>query len=917
MSPIPGIPEESVAAVLIVDDEPDIRETLSDMLVHEGYQVHAVGTGAAAVQQASQIRYAAVLLDIGLPDLDGHAVLKILSEMDANLPVIIVTGQATEQNTIAPLTKGAFAYATKPYNPKEIKAVLSRAVGVRALSKKAETVETALSESEERFRSIVQSTGDAIILADDAGHIEFWNKAAHTMFGYEQDEVKGRPLTMIMPERFRRAHEKGLDQVRAAGHTRLMGRTLEFFGLRRDGSEFPLELSLATWKTHQGRFYGGIIRDITERKRGEDALRHSEERFRQLAENIREVFWMTNADASEVIYISPGYEALWGRTCESLYAVPGSWMEAVHQDDRARIRLAVQTKQVRGEYCEEYRIVRPDGGVEWIRDRAFPIRDESGSVYRLAGIAECITPQKIAEQRLTAQYAVARALSESETLDAATPKILQAICASLEWDIGALWLVDERAEALRCVHVWHSSSVKTKRFEMFNWQTGFQRGVGLPGRVWASGEPLWVPDITRDPNFPRAAIAGEAGLHGALAFPIKLNAQVLGVLEFFSRDVRRPDDDLLWMLSAVGSQIGQFTERQQAEEDLRVAYDKMDAILVSLPCSILIVDYDQRVVYANPLACQHFWPDHATLAGSLVQDVLPVTAEQWLHLVEDLRAATAHARPPQEREFETRQRIYRYRLFPVALRDTYRQQAGIVLWDVTDQRQLQDQLIQAEKLSSLGTLVSGMAHEINNPVQGILGMAEIILHELDPDKVKEYAGDIVKYSEHVGSVVRNFACYARPASRDRESELEVSERLIEAVKLVQRGPKFGHVKVITDFQPVPKLKAHRTEIDQIFVNLISNAVDAMAGKGRLTLSTQMEGETITVRVADTGCGIPKAIVNKIFDPFMTTKDPGKGTGLGLSIVHRIVTKYGGRISVDSQEGQGATFTIQFPSDSKE
>ncbi|MGH7233557.1 MAG: response regulator transcription factor, partial [Nitrospiraceae bacterium] len=159
----PAIADELSTGILVVEDEPDIRETLSDMLEHEGYRVHAVGTGADAVQQASQFRYGAVLLDIGLPDLDGHAVLKILTEMDATLPVIIVTGQATEQNTVAPLTKGAFAYATKPYNPKEIKAVLRRAVGVRALSKKAETVETALSESEERFRSVVQSTADAII----------------------------------------------------------------------------------------------------------------------------------------------------------------------------------------------------------------------------------------------------------------------------------------------------------------------------------------------------------------------------------------------------------------------------------------------------------------------------------------------------------------------------------------------------------------------------------------------------------------------------------------------------------------------------------------------------------------------------------------------------------------------------------
>ncbi len=288
----PTVDEDHLSSILIVDDEPDIRETLSDMLEHEGYRVHAVGTGVAAIQQASQFRYGAVLLDIGLPDLDGHSVLKNLMEMDSKLPVVILTGQATEQNTIAPLTKGAFAYATKPYNPKEIKAVLRRAVGFRALSAKAETVETALSESEERFRSVVQSTADAIILADEGGQIVFWNKAAQRMFGHAADEVMGKPLTMIMPERYRVGHQRGLERVGLSGETHVMGKTLELHGLRKDGSEFPVELSLATWGAQQARFYGGIIRDITERKGAEDALRRSEERIRQLAENIREVFWL-------------------------------------------------------------------------------------------------------------------------------------------------------------------------------------------------------------------------------------------------------------------------------------------------------------------------------------------------------------------------------------------------------------------------------------------------------------------------------------------------------------------------------------------------------------------------------------------------------------------------------------------------
>ena len=180
-------------------------------------------------------------------------------------------------------------------------------------------------------------------------------------------------------------------------------------------------------------------------------------------------------------------------------------------------------------------------------------------------------------------------------------------------------------------------------------------------------------------------------------------------------------------------------------------------------------------------------------------------------------------------------------------------------------------------------------------------MAEIIVHESDLDKVKEYARDIVTYSEHVGVVVKDFACYARPASRDQEVDLDVNERLGEALKLVQRSAQFGHVVVTTTFRPLPRLRARRSEIDQVFVNLITNAVDAMGGRGRLTLETACDDNLMRIHIRDTGSGIPPALLGKIFDPFMTTKDPGKGTGLGLSIAYKIISKYEGRISVESEE----------------
>ena len=352
---------------------------------------------------------------------------------------------------------------------------------------------------------------------------------------------------------------------------------------------------------------------------------------------------------------------------------------------------------------------------------------------------------------------------------------------------------------------------------------------------------------------------------------------------------------------------------KQAEQALWRAYHETEKILASLPSSILIVNGEHQIIYANAVASHHFGFENCPLVGHSLFEVLPIPPDQWNRLTVDVPSSGSPAgHPLHDGEFETHKRVYQYRLFPVALYGADEAQTGLVISDITEQKQLQDQLIQAEKLSSIGTLVSGMAHEINNPMYGILAMAEIILEETDPEKIKEYAHDIVEYSKHVAAVVRSFACYARPASGGQKMEIDLNERLIEALKMVARNPQFGDIKVVKDFAALPPLWVRRSEIDQVFVNLISNAAQAMAGHGCLTLTTRLDTDRIAASVSDTGSGIPKANLTRIFDPFFTTKDPGVGTGLGLSIVFKIVSKYEGTVSVDSEEGKGATFTVHLP-----
>src|SRR5262245_11087371 len=172
------------------------------------------------------------------------------------------------------------------------------------------------------------------------------------------------------------------------------------------------------------------------------------------------------------------------------------------------------------------------------------------------------------QRRFAAEYATAQVLADASRLAEATPRILEAICTTLGWEHGALWRVDDGAGVLRCVATWHVAGAPLDEFEALSRSTTFVRGQGLPGRVWATGQPAFISDVLEDANFPRAPVAAREGLHAAFGFPIVLAADVLGVMEFFSREIREPDASLLTMLETIGSQIGQFIERRRAEEEL-------------------------------------------------------------------------------------------------------------------------------------------------------------------------------------------------------------------------------------------------------------------------------------------------------------------------------------------------------------
>jgi PAS domain S-box-containing protein len=394
--------------ILLVDDDNDIRFLFSTCLLREGYEVLEAGTGREGLHLAQTRHPDLVLLDVGLPDMNGVEVCRQIKTDPALKDVFVAfcSGEATsDDHKVSGLQTGADEYLVKPFGLQELLARVQTLLRLRNTT-------AALRASEEHHRRLIDILPDAVCLIHPKGRFLAVNSQAAAMLGYSNtEELLHKSIFDLTPAE---EHERIKADIIVAQKAGII-RNAEYIMLKKSGAAFRVEMSatVSLGINNQPAGLLSVVRDITERKQAQEALQASEERFRQLADHIREVFWMSNADKSKIIYVSPAYEEIWGQTCNSLYASPGSWVAAIHPDDRKRALENIHTKQVTGEYDEVFRIIRPDGSIRWIQDRAFPIRDASGTVYRIVGIADDITKRKQAWDALGESEARKRAIMQA------------------------------------------------------------------------------------------------------------------------------------------------------------------------------------------------------------------------------------------------------------------------------------------------------------------------------------------------------------------------------------------------------------------------------------------------------------------------------------------------------------------------
>ena len=381
-------------SVLIVDDEPDICMALGDFLKHNGYTVRTVHLGRDALREVEGGQIGVVILDLGLPDLSGLDVLRGVKKLNPLLPVIVLTASTQESHTVEALHYGAFTYLTKPYNSYELRFALRQIIDAQRLASKVARVEGDLSASEERFRTVVGTTPDAVVLADRNGTMILWNQAAARLFGYTEKEVIGQPLTLLMPHRYREAHQAGMTRLETTGETRVIGRTVELHGLRKDGTEFPLELSLGIGKSPEGVFYSGIIRDITGRKQAEEAQRQAEVRYQSVVENAVEGIFQTTPDGRFLMANPSLAQMLHYDSPDALVSTVTDIGRQLYVDPKKREEIRTLLSRSGVVRAFETDLICRDGDVITVSVTARAVRDRQGTMVHYEGTIQDISEHK-------------------------------------------------------------------------------------------------------------------------------------------------------------------------------------------------------------------------------------------------------------------------------------------------------------------------------------------------------------------------------------------------------------------------------------------------------------------------------------------------------------------------------------------
>jgi len=785
-------------------------------------------------------------------------------------------------------------------------------------------------DNNESFRALIENGLDLITVLDAAGVIRYESPSIVRLLGYAPDELVGQSA-------FGYVHADDVLQVQTALSQTVSGTSsplVEFRFQHRDGSWRYLE-AIGRNLLHDPVINGIVVnsRDISERHNVQESLRITEERLRTVITSAPVIIWALDAQGRFTLAEGSGLRALGLEPGELV----GQSVFEVYRDTPgilADVRRALDGETVNA-------LTELDGNC--FDTRYSPLTGPDGKTAGLIGVATDVTELRRADRHRAARHAVTQVLADSESFAAAVPPVLEAIGANLNWLVGAYWDATHRGDLLTCSAMW-SAVGDDASFTALREFT-FAPGIGLPGRVWEGRKPVWVVDVALDSNFPRFPLAVERDLHSAMAFPVLAGGVVVGVMEFFSRDTREPDADLLEMVATVGGQLGQFFERKRAETSLRDSEARKSAILETALDCIIGMDHEGIVTEFNPAAERTFGYSRAEVLGrSLADFIIPPHLRESHHrglaqylvtgegpvLGTRIEVPALHA---DGHEFPIELAITRVPIagpptFSAYLRDiTERTEAEAALKAAHDEAErarveAERARVEAEAANQAKSwFLSRMSHELRTPLNAILGFSQLLqLEGLQPEQ-QESVAHVIKAGRHLLDLINEVLDISRIEAGDLSLSPEpilLNDLLSEAMDLAQPLAAHRGIKMeMADEQRVCNgyVMADRQRAKQVLINLLSNAIKYNRRDGTVIVNCEMSDNRLRIHVMDTGIGIAADNMERLFSAFDrlgAERTEVEGTGLGLSLSHSLMAAMNGSLSATSIEGQGSTFTMELP-----
>jgi PAS domain S-box-containing protein len=730
-------------------------------------------------------------------------------------------------------------------------------------------MEGALRESEERFRSIVENSQAGIIILDDAFRFVYVNDELCRISGYSRDELIGQDFREFLDEESQQlVAERYIQRQRG----KEIPPRYEFSIVKKDGQKRRVEISSAVIKDSAGevRTVAQLL-DITERKRAAEALQAEKNKLQSLVDAMEDGLTIQDKDYN-IIYqneptrISSGGDHV-GEKCYRVYegrekVCEGCPVEKAFKDSKS--------------HTAERKTVAPSGEDIFWETTANPIRDASGEIVACLEIGRDITERKRAEQ----------ALRESQKFSSN--------------------LLESSPNPISVVDVDTSIRYVNPAFEKL---TGFTLAE-IAGR---KAPYPWWPEGKRERIL---AAFKDAIEHGGRRT---------------ERNFQRKNGKRFWVAlnSAPIMEGGKavyliinwldITERKQAEEQLQESEDYLKTLFNASTGGILVIEPEtHKIVDANPAIIKMIGMDREEVIGRVCHQFI-CPEEKGQCPITDLKQRV----DTKECVFLNASGEEVPALKSVVLITRHGHQYLLeLIFDITErkraeekEKQLQQELYLTQRLASVGELAAGVAHEINNPLTGVLGFSQRLMRKSTDEKVSHDLEVIHSEAQRAAEVVQSLLTFARRRQPKKEYA-NINDIVNKTLELRAYALQTGNIEVVTTLAPrLPQIMVDFSQMQEVFLNIILNAEQAMSearGKGKLTIKTRRIKDYVRISFADNGPGISPENLDKVFDPFFTTREEKGGTGLGLSACHGIVTEHGGRIYATSKPRKGATFFVELP-----